>query len=423
MAGQIGRGKILEHFHNSSVFYARSWEGIKQILFSFLLVLMNIPALLVQRRLSGAARIWFFIAFLIALVVRLIYCAQAPDDTSDLYRHLGFTSHFFENPQAFYWLKPSQFPNEFWSQFWTEIGYIYPPLALLFFAVFGSLGIGLFWVKLALTLFDLGSSVLIARATSWWAGLLVFSAPVSVWYTSHEGQYESMVTFLVVLAILGARSGRWIWAGAAFMLALQTKQFAILIAPYLLYEIFIRRHLHPHKAILGFLAGFLGAFLPFIPFYCWRHDLWLLPLQNQVNLLNPFYWPFFWRKGVMAHFEEVSHLRMVWNEVVTTIPLVILAVFIARGSFLRRFPQALPSISFWLMIKSIAWAMNWYMILIPGLTFALWRHRRWMVVLLIFYWLQCGQQVASYIGDDDQEEDDSVTRFHDSIWHCDYRAK
>ena len=108
---------------------------------------------------------------------------------------------------------------------------------------------------------------------------------------------------------------------------------------------------------------------------------------------------------------------------VTTAPLIILAFFIARGSFLRRFPQALPSITFWLMIKSIAWAMNWYMILIPGLTFALWRHRRWMVVLLIFFWLQCGQQVASYIGDDDQEEDDSVTRFHDSIWQCDYRAK
>jgi len=196
------------------------------------------------------------------------------------------------------------------------VGYIYPPLALLFFAIFGGLGFGLFWVKLALTLFDLGSSILIARATSWWAGLLVFSAPVTVWYTSHEGQYESMVTFFVVLAVISARNGRWVWTGASFMLALQTKQLSLLIAPYLLYEIFLRRHLQPSRAIFGFLGGFFGAFLPFIPFYLWRHDLWLLPLQNQENLLNPFYWPFFWKKGVLDHFEDISRLRLVWNEVV-----------------------------------------------------------------------------------------------------------
>jgi len=381
-----------------------------------------LSAILVRRKLSRKSKALFGTAFLITLVIRLYYCGQAPEDTSDLYRHLGFASHFFENPRAFYWLIPSQFPNEFWSQFWTEIGYIYPPLALLFFAFFGSLGAGLFWVKLSLTLFDLGSAFLIARATSWWAGLLVFSAPVTVWYTSHEGQYESMVTFLVVLAVLFARNGRWFWTGVAFMLALQTKQLALLIAPYLLYEIFRRRHLDPRKAVVGFLIGFLGAFLPFAPFYCWRHDLWLLPLQNQGNLLNPFYWPLLWRKEVMAHFEDVSHLRIVWNEVVTTMPLILLMLFITRGSWLRRIPQAFPSITFWVMIKSLAWVMNWYLILIPGLTLALWRHRRWLVVLLIFYWLQCGQQVASYVGDDDYEEDGTVTRFQKSIWHCNYRA-
>jgi Gpi18-like mannosyltransferase len=381
-----------------------------------------LSTLLVRRKLSGTARVWFVMAFLLTLAVRLYYCAQAPIDTSDLYRHLGFTSHFLENPASFYKLLPSQFPHEFWSQFWTEISYIYPPLALLFFAAFGTLGAGLFWVKLTLTLFDLGSAFLIARATSWWAGLLVFSAPVTIWYTSHEGQYESLVTFLVVFTILSARSGRWFWTGVAFMLALQTKQLALLIAPYLLYEIFLRRHLEPRKAVVGFLIGFFGAFLPFAPFYWWRHDLWLLPLQNQENLLNPFYWPLFWRQGAMAHFEDVSHLRIVWNEVVTTIPLALLIVFVTRGSWLRRIPQALPSITFWVMIKSMAWVMNWYVILIPGLTVALWRHRRWLIVLLAFYWLQCGQQVSSYLGDDDYEEGGTVTRFKECIWHCNYRA-
>ena len=261
--------------------------------------LTNSTALLVRRRLSGQARVFLIAGFVVTMLLRLCYCTQAPDDSSDLYRHLGFTSHFWENPRAFYWLMPWQFPGEFWSSFWTEVGYIYPPMALLFFAIFGGLGAGLFWVKLVLTLFDLGSALLIARATSGWAGLLVFSAPVTVWYTSHEGQYESMVTFLVVVAVLGARSGAWFRAGAFFMLALQSKQLALLIAPYLLYEIFVRRHLHPRRTMVRFLAGFLAAFLPFLPFYLWRHDLWLLPLQNQQNLLNPFYWPLFWKQAAL----------------------------------------------------------------------------------------------------------------------------
>ena len=93
--------------------------------------------------------------------------------------------------------------------------------------MFGSLGIGFFWVKLVLTLFDFVSAALIGRATSWWAGLIVFSAPIGVWYTSHEGQYESLVTLLVIISVLSARGRNWIMAGASFMLALQAKQFAI----------------------------------------------------------------------------------------------------------------------------------------------------------------------------------------------------
>jgi hypothetical protein len=74
------------------------------------------------------------------------------------------------------------------------------------------------------------------------------------------------------------------------------------------------------------------------------------------------------------------------------------------------------------MLKSLSWVMNWYLILIPALTFALWRHRRWMVLLLALYWLQCGQQVASYIGDDDPEEPATVERFRQVLWYGDYRA-
>jgi len=362
----------------------------------------------------------------LTFLLRLIFCTLAPDDSSDLYRHLGFTSHFWENPAAFYWLKPEQFSSEFWSQFWSEQGYIYPPVALLYFSFFGTLGIGLFWVKLTLTLCDLASAILIGRVSSWWAGLLVFSAPVSVWYTSHEGQYESLVSLLLVLTILSMRNARWIVAGGLFLLALQTKQLAILLAPYLLFEIWNRRS--PERFMVGkcFVLGFGAAFLPFLPFYCWRPDLWFLPLQSQANLLNPFYWPISCSMSAMAHFDGCSYSRILWDGVLSLASLAVLALFLARGknnNFFQKLSQAMPVLSFWLLLKSAAWIMSWYLIVLPGLTFALWHYRKWMILLMVLYWLQCGAQLSRCFGDDDHEEDASVAHFQQSLWHCDYKAE
>ena len=377
---------------------------------------------LVKQRASFLCNGWL-IGMVLVVALRIAFCAQAPIESSDLYRHLGFTSHFLEFPKTFYWLVPTDFSNEFWSDFWSDQGYIYPPLALLFFSFFGTLGIGIFWVKLVLTLCDLGSALLIGKVTSKWAALLVFSAPISVWYTSHEGQYESMVTLFMVLAIFCARSGRWKLAGAAFMLALQTKQLGILIGPYLLFEILHRTRPRQIRAAKGFFIGLIGAFLPFLPFYYWRPGLWFLPLQNQQNILNAFYWPFFCSNGSMAHFDECSYLRILWDLAVSMTPIALLAFFLVRGQFFRKLPQVLPTLGFWIMIKSVSWVMNWYMLLLPGCSFALWRYRRCMMALLIIYWLQCGQQVASMIGDINIEEPASIARFQECIWSANYRAE
>ena len=359
----------------------------------------------------------------LTLIVRVAFCVSPPSDTSDLYRHLGFTSHWWENPADFYHRVPTDFGEEFWTRFWGEMGYIYPPLALLFFAPLGSLGVGLVWVKMILTIFDLLSACLIGRTLSWWAGLLLFSAPVSVWYTSHEGQYESLVTLLLVLSILSARRGRWIVCGSFFQLALQTKQLALFAAPYFLWEIFQRTSDLRRKAFTRFAAGWFVTLLPFLPFYHWRHDLWLLPLVNQGNVLNSYYWPAFWTFTGMEHFDGVSRLRISWNEAVSLISLVVLLAFVVRGSLMRRLPQDLPSIGFWSAIKSMSWVMNWYVLLLPGLNLCLWRHRRWFLLLCVLYWFQCGQEVAGFFGDDDPEAGSSQIRFRECLWHADYRMK
>jgi hypothetical protein len=125
----------------------------------------------------------------------------------------------------------------------------------------------------------------------------------------------------------------------------------------------------------------------------------------------------------MAHFDECSDFRALWDFAVSFLPLALLALFLARRHFLRKLPQALPTLGFWLLIKSAAWVMNWYLLLLPACSFTLWRYRRCMMALLIIYWLQCGQQLASIIGDIRTEEPATITRFHQCIWSADYRAE
>lgn len=335
-----------------------------------------------------------FPAFLTVLLIRMLFCTSVPFETSDLYRQLGFASHLFGNLAGFYRLDPADFAGEAWTECWPEHGYIYPPLCLLFFAFFGSLGIGMFWVKLVLTACDAASSWIIGRNTSWWAALIVFSAPAGVWYTSHEGEIEALVTLFVVISLFAARGGSWTISGASFLLALQTKQLSLLLLPALLHEAFQLPPGERGRAAVRFGGGVLGALIPFLPFYHWRPDLWLLPLSNQGIPFNPFHWPLTLQGGLPEHFRKFHPFLLVWDGIIGTLPLLLLLMFLAGRSFRERLPQALPSLGFWGLIKTANWVMNWYVNMLPGLTAALWRHPRWMLLLLGCYWLQFGQQAA-----------------------------
>lgn len=328
---------------------------------------------------------WVVVVFALVTSLRVILCVLPPLDTTDLCRHLGFTMHFFDDPKAFYWLTPSRFSDEFWSRNWRDTVYIYPPLTLIFFAIFGKLGAGFFWVKLALTLCDLLAALLVGRAICWIAAMLIYAAPASIWYTSHEGQYEGLVTLLLVVAVLSAKEGSWRKAGIAFMLSLQCKQLAIFIAPYLLLEIFLNRSGTRLRSVAKLLTGMALAALPFVPFYIWRHDLWLLPLQGQMKGFNPFFWPLLWNQDAMrAHFGE--HPQIVWNTLCSTLPIVLLLLFLVSRDFWKRLPQALPTLGFYSLVKSLKWAMYWYFGLVPGFALALWRHRGVMLLLLAINW-------------------------------------
>jgi hypothetical protein len=364
---------------------------------------------------------WFIPLFIAVLALRILFCTQPPLDTTDLFRHLGFTSHFYENPQGFYYLKPEYFSGELWALNWPETVYIYPPLTLLFFSFFGKLGIGFFWVKLALTFCDVLTTILIGKSTSWVASMLIFAAPASIWYTSHEGQYECLTNLLVVLSILFARLGKWKCAGAFFMLALQTKQLAIFIFPYLIFEALIRPSRQRVSAFFGMIHGLNIIFLVFLPFYYWRHDLWLLPLKGQIANCNPFFWPVVWNQtSMISHFGE--HPQIFWNSVVTMLPLCLIALLLIQGNFWRKLPQVLPLVGFYSLLKSLSWAMYWYMNMVPGFALAISRYKLTMILILITNCFVCKDMIS--IARYDLKNQSSVVRecFKRCIWCCDYSS-
>ena len=360
------------------------------------------------------------VLFLVVLAYRVFLCAQAPEDTSDLLRHLGFSSHLFEWGAKIYHAVPRDFEPEFWTRFWTDQEYIYPPGAMVFFSLFSSAGLGLFAAKLALTLLDLVASVLISRMTSLWCGLLAFSAPVALWYTSHEGMYDGIVVLPLVISIFALDRRRWCVAGALFLLALQFKQFALFAAPMYLHTFYQLPPIDRFRPMIRFGIGMALGMLLFLPFYLEAPDLWIRPLSSQTTLYNPFAWNFFDRRVFLWN----PTWLIMWNITASLSVLLVLAMFLIRRRKLESVFESAPLAGFWLVVKSLKWAQFWYVAVVPALALALRRHRRLVLILLLLHWLQCGRSMALLLGRPFgvREKQTTIDLFEKCIWRCDYQA-
>lgn len=224
---------------------------------------LGLAALLQLQR--PAVRAWLAarpgLASALLVLVRVAVCFQTPTGTTDCFRHLGFSSHFWDLGVGVYATVPRNFAPERWAQTWPDVPYIYPPVTLLFFAACSGLGLGTVGVRLILTGCEFLVSRLFARHNRWW-GPLYFASPMSVWWCSHEGQYEPLVALLLALSLSSGLGGRWARAGVLFALAVQAKQLAVLALPWLLWR-------GRQRFVLGVI---LGA-LPCVPVYLTFPDL------------------------------------------------------------------------------------------------------------------------------------------------------
>jgi hypothetical protein len=266
----------------------------------------------------------------------------------------------------------------------------------------------------------LSSSFLIARETSPIFGLLTFSAPIAVWYVSHEGMYESIVALPVILSIVAARRRRWLAAGICWMLALQLKQFAVFVAPFFVAEIISLENDARKGEIIRFLSGTAIVFLFVLPFYVRTPDIWIRPLQTQAYRFNPFHWQFWTRSAF--HWMPAWLIR--WNAVATGLFIVLGTIYIFRTRSATDSLHAVPLLGFWTSVKSAAWAQFWYGILTPSFALTMTNSRRLLLAIFVIHWLQCGRSLALLSGPafGVAEYPKTVDYFNSCLWTCDYRA-
>jgi hypothetical protein len=313
---------------------------------------------------------WLLALFLFASLYRIYACFQVPLVTTDVIRNLGYASHALENNFAIYNTLAIDFNGEIWSRFWSNLTYPYPPVTLLFFYIFSIFNLGIFWVKLTLSFINLACAYLFYKKISKVAAILVFCAPISLWYTSHEGQFEALQTLFIILNAITIKNKHWRLAVFFLAISIQVKQMGLLIAPWMLYKIWRGQDSESLPSVLGKATqGLVLGFFPFLGYYLQTPYLLLQPFLTIRDIPLDFSNPFAWR---LLNFYYV--------------PLIVLVLTVILGwNKIERIVSVVPLGSFWCLIKSLKVARVWYTIVSPGFLFCFPQRKKLICLLLVLH--------------------------------------
>ncbi len=251
----------------------------------------------------------FFFLFIVLItagaLLRLYYCFLPPLYTTDLLRNLGFGVAFWEWGFKVYDLTAFDL-SPLASQFlWPNHHYTYPAVTLLFFALLSGIWPSVIFGKLVFTGFDAVNSWLMYKATGdRWIAVLYWLNPISVWYTSREGQFESFVVFWMVLSLLLLYKKKP-WAFGCLSLAIQTKLFPVFLVPYFMSRMSWKNPKRLLREIGWGAAGFIPSLVAV--FQCDYLMLFLepgyIPRYNPISwtLGDPALYPFFPYWIILAH--------------------------------------------------------------------------------------------------------------------------
>ncbi len=366
------------------------------------------------------------IVFVVAAIYRAFALFQVPQVTTDAFRNLGYASHAFENDMNIYNTIGMDFEGEVWARFnvWNGVPYQYPPVTLMFFYLFSVLGLGIFWVKLVLTGVDTACAYLLNKRVSKTAAALYFAAPVSMWFTSHEGQFETLQTFTIMLTAIAISNRRWRQAGFLFALSIQVKLWGILIIPWMLFEFWQTSKTRSSLAILRDIAvGISFGVLPFIRFYLKTPSLLFISVQvtsRQTVNYNPFAWEF-WN---FDHFGWNPAWLIYWNALFTLIPLALLIGLLIKDQKWENLAALTPLGSFWTLTKSLSWGQFWYTIVGPGFLLTFEKRTNLIILLLMLYFFQGARSTALISGFQFGHQENPQIRalMQECMYKCDLQA-
>jgi len=196
--------------------------------------------------------VWLFAA---ATIYRLYLCLQPPITSTDLLRYIGFGKEFWKYGLTIYNYPAKHFVGTPYAELWPYQHFIYPALAMLFFAFVSKIWPALFFGKLVLTAIEGLNAFLISKISDdRLLALLYYISPASLWWVSREGQYEPLLILLGLIALyLLSRRPQWAYLNLA--LAIQTKYTPGFLLPY-----FLRKKIG-WKESLFFIVGFIPSIL------------------------------------------------------------------------------------------------------------------------------------------------------------------
>ncbi|MFH1742486.1 MAG: hypothetical protein ABIH23_26070 [bacterium] len=295
------------------------------------------------------------VGFIGVLLLRLFYCFQVPWHTTDLLRNLGYGREFWRLGFAVYNYTPQDFAPHPCQFLWGGHYYTYPAFAVFFFALIAPLSPGLIAAKLWLTLFDVVNTVLIKKTTNdRLLAFLYFVNPIGIWHVSHEGQFESVVSFWMILAIFLLRRGSP-WSFCALGAAIQTKLFPVFLIPTFFLTV-SRTAFKDWGRSIGFFA------LSFLP------SLMVITQSEYLSrFFNPGYVPTLnhisWEIMDYSHFQYQPWWLIIINAVASTGILILIVWLCYKDKAILNY---LPSFLFIFFLKSSPLAQFWYLQLFPA---------------------------------------------------------
>ncbi len=237
--------------------------------------------------------------------LRLYYCFQTPLYTTDILRNLGYGAAFQEWGFCVYELTAfdlSPMPAQF---LWHNHHYTYPAVTILFYALIAGIWNSIIFGKLIFMLIDaVNAGMMYAITKDRWISVLYWLNPISIWYSSQEGQFESLVVFWMVLAIYALQKKKP-WAFAFLGLGIQTKLFPVFLAPYFFSRMSWKQ---PRKlcvewgwGIASFLPSFVAQYQCNYLFHLFKPGY--VPRYNPISwtLGDPSLYPFFPYWVVLIH--------------------------------------------------------------------------------------------------------------------------